>query len=86
VGISHENEFPIRVLKSEAFVATTRSSFMKTAAEYRAMAGESLKWAREVRTNEVRTSYLQLAQVWLNAASELDGFPRTNQNNHSACD
>ena len=44
---------------------------MKTAAKYRAMAGESLKWAREVRTNEVRTSYLQLAQAWLNAASEL---------------
>jgi hypothetical protein len=69
-----------------AFAATARSSSMKTAAEYRAMAGECLKWAREVRTNEVRTSYLQLAQVWLNAASELDGFPRTNQNNHSACD
>jgi len=47
---------------------------MKTAAEYRTMADECFKWAREPRTNEIRASYLGLAQVWLNAASELDGF------------
>jgi hypothetical protein len=46
---------------------------MKTAAEYRAMADECFKWAREAQTNEVRASYLQLAQVWLDAASKLDG-------------
>jgi len=50
---------------------------MKTAAEYRAMAEECLKWAREARTNEVRASYLQLAQVWLDAAYKLDGLPAT---------
>jgi hypothetical protein len=46
---------------------------MKTAAEYRAMADECFKWAREAQTDEVRASYLQLAQVWL--ASKLDGLP-----------
>jgi len=48
---------------------------MKTAAEYRAMAEECFAWAREARTGEVRASYLQLAQVWLDAASKLDGLP-----------
>ena len=48
---------------------------MKTAAEYRAMAEECFAWAREARTSEVRASYLQLAQVWLDAASKLDGLP-----------
>ena len=46
---------------------------MKTAAEYRAMAEECFKWARETRDDEVRVSYLQLGQVWLDAASKLDG-------------
>ena len=48
---------------------------MKTAAEYRAMAEECFVWAHEAKTNEVRMSYLQLAQVWLDAASKLDGLP-----------
>jgi hypothetical protein len=50
---------------------------MKTAAEYRAMAEECFKWASEARTDAVRESYLQLAQVWLNTASKLDGLPAT---------
>jgi hypothetical protein len=50
---------------------------MKTAAEYRAMAEECFKWASETQTDEVRVSYLQLAQVWLDAASKLDGPPPT---------
>jgi hypothetical protein len=49
---------------------------MKTAAEYRAMADECFKWARETQTDEVRVSYL-LAQVWLDTASKLDGLPAT---------
>ena len=44
---------------------------MKTAAEYRAMADECLKWAREARADEVHVSLLQLAQVWLDAATNL---------------
>ena len=48
---------------------------MKTAAEYRAMADECFKWARETQTEEVRESYLQLAQVWLDTAFKLDGLP-----------
>jgi hypothetical protein len=48
---------------------------MKTAAEYRAMAEECFGWAREAQTDEVRESYLRLAQVWLDAASKLDGLP-----------
>ena len=49
---------------------------MKTAAEYRAMADECFKWAREARTKEVRKSYLQLAQIWLNTASKSTAFQR----------
>jgi hypothetical protein len=48
---------------------------MKTAAEYRAMADECFQWAREAKANEVRVSLRQLAQVWLDAASKLDGPP-----------
>jgi hypothetical protein len=50
---------------------------MKTAAEYRAMAEECFRWAREAKAKEVRVSLQQLAQVWLNAASKLDGLPPT---------
>jgi hypothetical protein len=50
---------------------------MKTAAEYRAMAEECFQWAREAKANEVRVSLRQLAQVWLDAASKLDGQPPT---------
>ena len=52
---------------------------MKTAAEYRAMAEECFKWALEAKANEVRVSLLQLAQVWLDAASKLDGLPSTTR-------
>ena len=48
---------------------------MKTAAKYRAMAEECFKWAREAQNDEVRVSLKQLAQVWLDAASKLDGQP-----------
>ncbi len=50
---------------------------MKTAAEYRAMAEECLKWAREAQTNEARASLRQLAQIWLAAAAKLDDLPPT---------
>jgi hypothetical protein len=50
---------------------------MKTAAEYRAMAEECYKWAREAKASEARMSLLQLAQVWLDATSKLDGRPPT---------
>jgi hypothetical protein len=46
---------------------------MKTAAEYRAMAEECIKWAGEAYTDEVRESYLQLARIWLESASRLNG-------------
>jgi rRNA pseudouridine-1189 N-methylase Emg1 (Nep1/Mra1 family) len=51
--------------------ACIRASPMKTAAEYRAMADECFKWAREARADEVHVSLLQLAQVWLDAATNL---------------
>jgi hypothetical protein len=50
---------------------------MKTVAEYRAIAEECFKWAREAKEKEVRAPLLQLAQVWLDAASKLDGLPAT---------
>ena len=40
---------------------------MKTAAEYRTMAEECFKWAREAKAKEV-----------LDAASKLDGLPPTS--------
>jgi hypothetical protein len=48
---------------------------MKTAAEYHAMAQECFKWAPETHDKAVRERYLNLAQVWLDAASQLDGLP-----------
>ena len=56
---------------------TARGASMKTAADYRAMAEECFEWARETQTDEVRASYLQLAEVWLNYVSKLDGLPPT---------
>jgi hypothetical protein len=50
---------------------------MRTALEYRAMAEECFRWAREASDEAVRTSYLQMAQVWLDAAYKLDGLPAT---------
>jgi hypothetical protein len=50
---------------------------MKTAAEYRAMAEECFQWAREAQETEMRLPLRQLAQVWLDAASKLDGRPAT---------
>lgn len=52
---------------------------MKTAAEYRTMAEECFKWARQAQSNEARVSLLQLAQVWLDAASKLDGLSSTRK-------
>jgi len=50
---------------------------MKTAAEYRALAEECLKWAREAKASELRVSLKELARVWLDAASRLDRPPPT---------
>jgi hypothetical protein len=47
---------------------------MKTAAHYRAMAEECIKWAGEAHTAEVRESYLQLARIWLDTASRMNGL------------
>jgi hypothetical protein len=44
-------------------------------AEYRAMAEECFKWAREAHSAELRVSLLLLAQVWLDIASKVDGLP-----------
>jgi hypothetical protein len=50
---------------------------LKTAKEYRAMAEECLKWAREAHNDAVRANLSQLAQIWLDTASKLDGLPAT---------
>jgi hypothetical protein len=52
----------------------TADEYRAMADEYRAMADECFKWAREARADEVRVSLLQLAQVWLDAATKLDGL------------
>jgi hypothetical protein len=48
---------------------------LKTAKDYRAMAEECAKWAREARDDDVSAPLLQLGQTWLDAASKLDGLP-----------
>src|SRR5262249_47836698 len=48
---------------------------MKTAGEYRAMAEECFRWARQAQTSEMRVSLRQLAQIWLDVAST--GLPPT---------
>jgi hypothetical protein len=50
---------------------------MKTAAEYRAMAEDCIDWASKAKTKEARAPLLELAQIWLDAASRLDGLPAT---------
>jgi hypothetical protein len=57
---------------------------MKTAAEYRAMAEECIKWAGEAYTGEVRESYLQLARIWLDTASRLNGVATSDGKNRQA--
>jgi hypothetical protein len=50
---------------------TTRVS-TKKAAEYRVMAEKCFRWARNAYMDEMRETYLQLAQFWLDVASKLD--------------
>jgi hypothetical protein len=57
---------------------------MKTAAEYRSMAEDCFRWAREAKAHEeVHVSLRQLAQVWLDAASKLDGLPPTDNTDNN---
>jgi hypothetical protein len=46
---------------------------MHTAAEYREMAEECFDWAAAALTDEIRATYLSIAQIWLQAAARLDG-------------
>jgi hypothetical protein len=48
-------------------------SLMHTAAEYRAMAEECFEWATAALNDELRANYLNIALIWLQAASQLDG-------------
>jgi hypothetical protein len=52
------------------------------ASEYRAMTEECFKWAREAHTAEVRAFYIQLADVWLKAASQVDLIPQDSAARH----
>ena len=42
---------------------------MSTAAEYRALADECFRWAREATTENVRLVYLDIAKGWLELAA-----------------
>jgi hypothetical protein len=44
-----------------------------TAAEYRELAEECFQWAATALNDEVRATYISIAQIWLQAASRLDG-------------
>jgi hypothetical protein len=50
---------------------------MNTAAEYRAMAEECFKWAREAKSERSARVLAATGPAWLDAASELDGLPAT---------
>jgi hypothetical protein len=47
---------------------------MITAAQYRAWAEESLRWAREATTKSAREAYTKCAEVWLESALRSDGL------------
>jgi hypothetical protein len=68
---SHSSSFPL----SFTLKGPGRGRPVKTAKDYRAMAEECVKWAREAHDDDVRAPLLQLAQTWLDAASKLDGLP-----------
>jgi hypothetical protein len=74
----HIKNFPRSRLRHSAQRNSSRLGIggvsMKTAAHYRAMADECIKWAGEAYTAEVRESYLQLARIWLDTASRLNGL------------
>jgi hypothetical protein len=46
---------------------------MHTAKQYRELAEECFEWARTAVSDEVRLNYLNVAQIWLQAAANLDG-------------
>jgi hypothetical protein len=68
---------PMTQNTAESWKLGNRGRFVKTAAEYRAMAEECFTWARETVDEDVRAGYLGLARVWLDAAAKLDGLPAT---------
>ena len=46
---------------------------MTTAIEYGLMADECFQWARAAKTQSVRSAYLEIAKVWLEAAAARQG-------------
>ncbi len=48
---------------------------MSTPDDYRAMAEECLRWARQAQTEDKRQAYLDVARTWLEAASGQDCGP-----------
>jgi hypothetical protein len=50
---------------------------MTTAQEYRQYAEECLRWARTAKSDAERTQFLEMANVWVQAASMKDGAPPT---------
>ena len=49
---------------------------MITAAEYRAWADESLKWAHEAATESEREAWTKSAEVWLQSALRSEGLSK----------
>jgi len=75
IASEHANEFAEvdRRMSAVTGKSLRPSGHAKTAAEYPAIAEECFKWARKTYTAEVRETYLQLAQFWLELASKCDG-------------
>ncbi len=48
---------------------------MPTSQEYRQFAAECINWARTAKSDDERQQFLKLANVWVQAASLLDGKP-----------
>jgi hypothetical protein len=46
---------------------------MTTPSEYRRMAKDCLCWARQAHSDNVQHAYIELARLWTEAASKLDG-------------
>jgi DNA-binding CsgD family transcriptional regulator len=55
---------------------------MPTLNEYRDMAEDCIRWAQQAHSDNARKAYIEMARIWTEAASKLDGGAAVCQNGH----
>jgi DNA-binding CsgD family transcriptional regulator len=55
---------------------------MPTLNEYRDMAEACIRWAQQAHSDNARKAYVEIARIWTEAASKLDGGAAVCQNAH----